>query len=558
MTEKKELIQQLKETDPDTYKKYRLEYMKSLFDLKKFQFLFLKNDQSRTWTEDYMKKLLSKRNDLLFDPSEIYHASLSAIYNDEFFKDNYYSLDEFLLKEKADRDYLKELSINDLSKAVQMKYSKICPIYFLNQAEKISFDVLKNVYQNIPDYLIPKNCKYFERASSEEILALIRANPFSLQSIPDHLITQQYVYHYLGLMIANERDEYIDALSIRNYQVPEDIWLQLCYHHFACMVYVPKELKTEQFFDKLMAMEGFHFSMFEPEMTDAQLIICLENSRHIDSDKIKKARKVWTPELLEAIAANCTYPLKIIPKKYVTLELVKIGLKNERHYLSDVPKDYLSKELCIYAYIHHPFRTMEVIPDEFKTPDFYAEIIKHGEFYPKDIPNEYLTEEALIQYVSSKKCYGLDDIPDPWKTTPAVMKAFSDYHIDRYIYPDEEHCERACERAEKIGKRSLEYILSKCEIQPSKYVWDVICNSRTGIHAIKNPTREMWRASIQEFPENILEAPEWFLQTDSLTIVSTSAKHIDEKKKIEEKLERAAEQCSLDNQMSIFDLFPDF
>lgn len=504
MTEKKELIQQLKETDPDTYKKYRLEYMKSLFDLKKFQFLFLKNNQSRTWTENYMKKLLSKRNDLLFDLSEIYHASLSAIYNDEFFKDNYYSLDEFLLKEKADRDYLKELSISDLSKAVQMKYSKICPIYFLNQAEKISFDVLKNVYQSIPDYLIPKNCKYFERASAEEILALIRANPFSLQSIPDHLITQQYVYHYLGLM------------------------------------------------------EGFHFSMFEPEMTDVQLITCLENSRHIDSDKIKKARKVWTPELLEAIAANCTYPLKIIPKKYVTLELAKIGLKNERHYLSDVPKDYLSKELCIYAYIHHPFRTMEVIPDEFKTPDFYAEIIKHGEFYPKDIPNEYLTEEALIQYVSSKKCYGLDDIPDPWKTTPAVMKAFSDYHIDRYIYPDEEHCERACERAEKIEKRSLEYILSKCEIQPSKYVWDVICNSRTGIHAIKNPTREMWRASIQEFPENILEAPEWFLQTDSLTIVSTSEKHIDEKKKIEEKLERAAEQSSLDNQMSIFDLFPDF
>lgn len=27
MTEKKELIQQLKETDPDTYKKYRLEYI---------------------------------------------------------------------------------------------------------------------------------------------------------------------------------------------------------------------------------------------------------------------------------------------------------------------------------------------------------------------------------------------------------------------------------------------------------------------------------------------------------------------------------------------------
>lgn len=48
MTEKKELIQQLKETDPDTYKQYRLEYMKSLFDLKKFQFLFLKNNQSRT------------------------------------------------------------------------------------------------------------------------------------------------------------------------------------------------------------------------------------------------------------------------------------------------------------------------------------------------------------------------------------------------------------------------------------------------------------------------------------------------------------------------------
>ena len=67
--------------------------------------------------------------------------------------------------------------------------------------------------------------------------------------------------------------------------------------------------------------------MFEPEMTDAQLITCLENSRHIDSDKIKKARKVWTPELLEAIAANCTYPLKIIPKKYVTLELVKSELK---------------------------------------------------------------------------------------------------------------------------------------------------------------------------------------------------------------------------------------
>lgn len=107
MTEKKELIQQLKETDPDTYKQYRLEYMKSLFDLKKFQFLFLKNNQSRTWTEDYMKKLLSKRNDLLFDLSEIYHASLSAIYNDEFFKDNYYSWTNFSLKKKQTGTILK-------------------------------------------------------------------------------------------------------------------------------------------------------------------------------------------------------------------------------------------------------------------------------------------------------------------------------------------------------------------------------------------------------------------------------------------------------------------
>lgn len=245
MTEKKELIQQLKEADPDTYKQYRLEYMKSLLDLKKFQFLFLKNNQSRTWTEDYMKKLLSKRNDLLFDLSEIYHASLSAIYNDEFFKDNYYSLDEFLLKEKADRDYLKELSISDLSKAVQMKYSKICPIYFLNQAEKISFDVLKNVYQSIPDYLIPKNCKYFERASAEEILALIRANPFSLQSIPDHLITQQYVYHYLGLMIANERDEYIDQY-----------------------VKIPMRFRDQNFYESYCIVNGYNYMLVPPEKFD--------------------------------------------------------------------------------------------------------------------------------------------------------------------------------------------------------------------------------------------------------------------------------------------------
>ncbi len=33
---------------------------------------------------------------------------------------------------------------------------------------------------------------------------------------------------------------------------------------------------------------NYDFSMFEPEMTDVQLITCLENSRHIDSDKIKK------------------------------------------------------------------------------------------------------------------------------------------------------------------------------------------------------------------------------------------------------------------------------
>lgn len=55
MTEKKELIQQLKETDPDTYKQYRLEYMKSLFDLKKFQFLFLKNNPSRNFRKIYWK-----------------------------------------------------------------------------------------------------------------------------------------------------------------------------------------------------------------------------------------------------------------------------------------------------------------------------------------------------------------------------------------------------------------------------------------------------------------------------------------------------------------------
>ena len=132
MTEKKELIQQLKETDPDTYKQYRLEYMKYLFDLKKFQFLFLKNNQSRTWTEDYMKKLLSKRNDLLFDLSEIYHASLSAIYNDEFFKDNYYSLDEFLLKEKADRDYLNKRSFQSCTNEI----FKDLPNLFLKSSRK--------------------------------------------------------------------------------------------------------------------------------------------------------------------------------------------------------------------------------------------------------------------------------------------------------------------------------------------------------------------------------------------------------------------------------------
>lgn len=261
MTEKKELIQQLKEADPDTYKQYRLEYMKSLLDLKKFQFLFLKNNQSRTWTEDYMKKLLSKRNDLLFDLSEIYHASLSAIYNDEFFKDNYYSLDEFLLKEKADRDYLKELSISDLSKAVQMKYSKICPIYFLNQAEKISFDVLKNVYQSIPDYLIPKNCKYFERASAEEILALIRANPFSLQSIPDHLITQQYVYHYLGLMIANERDEYIDQYV----KIPMRFRDQNFYESY-CIVFIRMKNTVKEHAKGPKKSKNAHWNIFFPNV----------------------------------------------------------------------------------------------------------------------------------------------------------------------------------------------------------------------------------------------------------------------------------------------------
>ena len=617
MLEKKKFLQKLKKNHLETYNKYRLEYIKNLFPLEEFQCLYLKNRQSIEWASDYIHKIIHRKKDLLFDAQDISSSALEALHDDELFSKHYSSLDEFLLNEEAKADYLKLLSMEDLSPAVQMKYAEYCPMYFLNSNDPLPYDLITAVYKNLADYMIPKNMECFRKFSEDELLHLLEINPFSLNSIPEERMTDKLVWKYLTLMIQEKRDEYIDqhvhiperfrtksfyesycivngynyllipeekftayvsepliqtsiciqqsfigfyhiahTLSIRKYPVSEDIWLQLCYHHFACIDFIPEGFKTEEFFDKLLAMPGFHFNIAEPEMNDKQLALCIEKGNYIDPDKIKKARKIFSPILLNAIAENCPSPLKIIPPKMVTQDLIKKGLKNHKHYLSDIPKEYLTEELCVYAYICHPFRTMESVPDDFKTPYFYQEITKHSGFYPKDIPDEYLTDTLIKQYVKGPICTSINEIPDRWKNDKNILKIFSDYHPDRYIYPDMEHCEKACKAAAAESIFCLRYTLSKCEIQPECYVWDVIRASYTGIFVIKEPTKKMWEESIHLFPQNILEAPEWYF-IDDLTDTHANEDNDSAKRIMEEKMTKLSDQCTLDDQLSIFDIFPD-
>lgn len=387
---------------------------------------------------------------------------------------------------------------------------------------------------------------------------------FNFRFIPEDKFAEYVDLEFINHAISQQTSftgplHIAETLAKRNFDVPMKVWERLCYLHFSAIEYVPKKYKTPRFFDNLMEMPDYHYSILVPEMSDAQIIETLKHSKYVSPDNIKKLNR-WTPEIIHEIFTHCHGAYDIIPKKYWTEDLIRIGLKNETIYLSNVPQQFITKDLCVYAYHARNFRTMEDIPDEYKDEEFFKEIMS-GPFTPKDIPDKYLTKDFVIQYVQTEACRDIICIPKTWKTDDDVLKAFSSTHITEYIYPDEQHEMLAVEAAKNLTSEQVRMMVARNNCQPEELCIRTIKECSWGLSYIKNPTREMVDLSVSLYPSSILYAPEWYLNTETEEIKKTDETILPKKTasmhtyefKNEAVAETVVESASLENQLSIFD-----
>lgn len=452
-----------------------------------------------------------------------------------------------------------------------MYVAKRIPRHMCSHMNDKSFNVKKAFVESMESDVIPKGL--FDNCSDAEVLELISINPDCVSALPKERFTKEILYYYLeqlvkrnlkpvlnkrnvaipeelkdkvyyralcmvsgycySLVPEDKREEYItpkvveyslshipgngtDFVFMAQYMPDKcktkEVCKQLIKKHAFTAKHLPKNLQNDEFYRELMDVDPKFIEHIDFETASSEVLAeGFERCKNILLYNKKIPKKKWSKELAKAIAKSSNN-FTIIPKEYQTKETAYIFL--EKHASIDqIPKAILDEEMCLFAVRHHCY-ALRHIPEKFLTESFWKICKKENLLQSEQVPESILDEEWTIRMVEGGNISFFDQIKKDYRTKKVILK-FAEFQKRNREIPKKYQTEEIVRLLYDNWDIDTPYT--------EKYFWSTIREDLRDKDALDRLagtvessieillTKEQIESNLVKWPENILFAPEWYL-----------------------------------------------
>lgn len=435
---------------------------------------------------------------------------------------------------------------------------------------EFNFEMKKIFAKGKEDWCIPRD--FMEGLTDSQIKELIDINPNLICNLKTEQFTKEILYMYLERMVKGNLEPKIAQYSCKIPDELKDIiyWRSICMVSGWCYSLVPKErkeeiitpkivdytlvhsksyvgflwmaehmperCKTAEVFKKLIEKHPFaaahlpeHLKndAFYMELAEIRpdfiehidyntasievLAMCMSKTNQLLFCDKKIPKNKWNEDLAIAIA-KAHGNFSFIPKEWKTRAVAEAFVSRHAD-LSQIPKEYLDEEMCLHAVRHNAY-AITYVPEKIKTERFWNICKEEGLLGIKAFPDEYVDEDYVIKKIKQERIYTFDDIPEEFRTEKVVL-VFAEKQTRNRTIPKEYQTEAVVKTLYEHW--TFESTYSEC------FFWSTIredLRSREALERLSTEssaaieillTKEDIEAHLNAFPDNVIYAPNWYL-----------------------------------------------
>ena len=175
-----------------------------------------------------------------------------------------------------------------------------------------------------------------------------------------------------------------------------------------------------------------------------------------------------TEDICKNIIQQNRWALQYVPNKYITEEFYEIVVQNNGDALVGIPEEFRTKELCELA-VKQNGEALFYVPYELRTKELCEMAVKQNGEALRYIPHEYKTPE-LCEMAVQNNGLALQFVPEYLKTSELCEPAVRSNKDALEYVPEKFRTRELCELAVKQNGSALRYI-------PYKYITQELCKN---------------------------------------------------------------------------------
>ena len=420
-----------------------------------------------------------------------------------------------------------QYDFSSLSKEQQIECVSLCPDLLVDghipgkivTKELFSVFLIAMVAQNKPFILGYPNKVYKEYMDVEAYRSYCMVHGYNFRCVPEELkeqvITDEIIHYCL-----DNCTSYISSYHLLS-AIPEqmktrDICLKACTKHFAAVKFLPKKYCNDEFYKELMAAGQYDFAEnIDLNTISSEVLLELLKNRKSGTFSAKIPAEKWNKDLAMAVAKNSN-ALEIIPKKYMDYDVCINFIRQNGAYISEIPHDILTEELCLEAMRSNCYAAFNKIPEGFKTESFFRTVVREDCYRAGQIPEQYLTEEDIVRGIPKGLYRDCNLIPVAFRTDK-VRDEWLAVNEQNGKIPEWMQSKKLFSELFAKNKKNLWKAFSLVrDFRPEfrdENTMEQILNGVKAAVEMADLTYEQLKMSIKSFPENLLKVPKWYFTT---------------------------------------------
>ena len=379
---------------------------------------------------------------------------------------------------------------------------------FINAVWEQKKRFLMGAFRNIPDSM--KDYMYY--------VIMVMSHGYNLSLIPKEE-RELYITEEVIQKVLSEPDNFSSAIWLYEY-LPEhwktaDISEKFIAVHFGCVRYLPKVLKNDTFYSRLVKsspgnLEAW-FSQIDAKTISKELFQQIVVENHLTEIPEKVPSDYFNEDVYACLAVNRNY--KLPNKNYSAAFYEKLA---EYGAVERIPLEKLTQDM-----VEKAARSKKVdikqIPEQFRTKELKEIVISEGLYYcSMSLPEEWRSKETVMHDLKEGRPVVFEDIPKGIIDEELIAAVVFERPEMLVEIPEERQTDRICRIAlnqSESNRKEWFWILEHCVYRSREDMEYALEHEPRAIY-LKGLTREQIDESLKAFPLNILSVPAWYLEED--------------------------------------------